>query len=70
MIMGAYNRVGMRYNNIFYTVVISQCQQQLFSKVIVGLCILRIVRVNTILYEVFFILRVNFDVLISKKKVL
>ena len=68
--MGVENLVVLRYHGRSYTGSISQCHQQLVSKVIVGLCIPIIVRVITIWNEVFLKLRVSFDVLVSIKKVL
>ena len=54
----------------FYTGVISQYQQKRVSKESVGLKIPRIKKMITIWGEVFFKLRVSFDELGSRKKVL
>ena len=70
MSMSVYNLVGLRCHGRFYTGVIIHCHQQWLSKGSLGMGIPRIVRVITICDEVFFKLRVYFDGLEIRKKVL
>ena len=70
MSMGVYNIVGLWCNGKFYMGVISQYNQQWVSKGSVCICIPIIVRLITIWDELFFKLRVPFDGMLIKKKVL
>ena len=68
MSMSVYNLVGLIFNEIFHTGVISKYHHQLVSKGSVGLCIAIIGRVIMIWDEVLFKLSVSFNGLVSSKK--
>ena len=70
MSMSADNLVGLRFHEIFYTGFISRWHQQWVYKGSVYLNIQIIGRVITIWDEVFFRLRVSWDGLVIRKKVL
>ena len=70
MVMGVDNLLGQRCRGRFYTFVISQFRQKLVSRGGVALYIPRIGRAREIWDKVFFKLRVYFDGLVSRKKVL
>ena len=55
--------VGLRFHGVYYTGSICQIYKKGVAKVIVGICIPR-------LWKVLLKLRVSFDVLVSRKKVL
>ena len=67
--MGVDKLVGLRFHGIFYTGFIRQFHHKLVYKGSVGLFITRIVRVITNWDKVFLKLEVNFDGLVSRKKV-
>ena len=69
MSMSAENLVGQRCLRSFYTGVISYFQQQVVSKLVVGLIIPIIGSLITIWDKILFKLRVYFDGMVIRKKV-
>ena len=70
MRMGVDNLVGLRCHGVFYTGFIYQVHKNVVAKVIVGICIPRLWRNRKMWEKELLDLRVSFDVLVSRKKVL
>ena len=70
MSMGVDKLVGLRCHWVFYTCFICKGYKNGVEKVIVGICIPRLWRKRTIRDKLFLKLRVSFDVLVSRNKVL
>ena len=70
MTMGVDNLVGLRCQVVFYTGLICQVHKKGVAKVIVGICIPRLWRKRTIWDKGLLKLRVSFDVMVIRKKVL
>ena len=70
MSMGVDKLVGLSFHGLYYTGSIFQGHKKGVAKVIVGICIPRLWRKRKIWDKVLLKLRVSFDVLVSRKKVL
>ena len=70
MIVGVDNLVGLRCQGVFYTGFICQVHKKGVAKVIVGIYIPRLWRKRTIWDKGLLKLRVSFDVMVIRKKVL
>ena len=70
MSMGVDKFVGLRCHGLYYTGSIYQGHKKGVAKVIVGICIPRLWSKRKIWDKVLLKLRVSFDVLVSRKKVL
>ena len=70
MSMIVYNLLGLRCHGRFYTGVISHCHQYWVSKGVAGMRIPRTGTANKILDKLFFKLRVSFDGMVIRNKVL
>ena len=70
MRMGVDNLIGLRCHGVFYTGFICKVHKNGVSKVILGICIPRLWRNRTMWDKVLLKLRLSFDVLLSRKKVL
>ena len=70
IIMWVDKLLGLRFHGVYYTGSICQIYKKGVAKVIVGICIPRLWRKRTIWDKVLLKLRVYFDVLVIRKKVL